>query len=157
MKTLLTHFFCNLLHRIIFGDIFIQEFSFGKLLWVSGGYAPIFTKLQVGDLTIYYNIKKKGDPFVLRNIWTAPYINANRCTCSQSFANCQMKLLCLFTTLYVQIVIFDNTVPHNLRSFLAANSTQNYFLIARMLIFFVTFATKVTYSTFYDKMRQFLI
>ena len=107
----------------------MQEISFGKLLWVSGGYAPIFTKLQVGDLTIYYNIKKKGDPFVLRNIWTAPYINANRCTCSQSFANCHMKLLCLFTTLYVQIVMFDNTVPHNLRSFLAANSTQNYFLI----------------------------
>ena len=32
--------------------------------------------------------------------------------------------------------------PHNLRSFPVANSTQNYFLIARMLSFFVTFATK---------------
>ena len=32
---------------------------------------------------------------------------------------------------------------HNLRSFLAANSTQNYFLIARTVKFFATFATKV--------------
>ena len=38
----------------------MQEISFGKLLWVSGGCAPIFTKLQVGVLTIYYNIKKRG-------------------------------------------------------------------------------------------------
>ena len=45
----------------------------------------------------------------------------------------------------------------NLRSFLAATSTQSYFLIARMLILFVTFATKVPYLTFCDKMRQFQI
>ena len=45
--------------------------------------------------------------------------------------------------------------PHNLRRFLAANSTQKYFLIARM--FFVTFATKVLHLTFCDKIRQFLI
>ena len=32
-----------------------------------------------------------------------------------------------------------------MRSFLAANLTQNYFLIARMLRIFVTFATKVAY------------
>ena len=44
-----------------------------------------------------------------------------------------------------------------MQSFLAATSTQSYFLIARMLIFFVTFATKVPYLTFCDKMRQFLI
>ena len=37
---------------------------------------------------------------------------------------------------------------HNLQSFLAANATQNYFLIAHMLIFF---ATKVPYFTFCDK------
>ena len=29
----------------------------------------------------------------------------------------------------------EGSGPHNLRRFLAANSTQNYFLIARMLIF----------------------
>ena len=46
---------------------------------------------------------------------------------------------------------------HNLGSFLAANSSQNFFLIARRIIFFVTFATKVSYVTFCDKMRQFLI
>ena len=46
---------------------------------------------------------------------------------------------------------------HNLQSFLTANSTQNYFIIARILSFFVTFATKVPYLTFCDKMRQFLI
>ena len=40
---------------------------------------------------------------------------------------------------------------------LAANSTSNYFLIARMLSFFVTFATKVSYLTFCDKIRQFFI
>ena len=47
--------------------------------------------------------------------------------------------------------------PHNLRSFFAAHLTQIYFLIARMLSFCVTFATKVQYLTFCDKMRQFLI
>ena len=41
---------------------------------------------------------------------------------------------------------------HNLQSFLAANLTQNYFLIARMISFFVTFATKVPYLTFCNKM-----
>ena len=30
----------------------------------------------------------------------------------------------------------QDTGPHNLRSFLPANSTQNYFLIVRMLSFF---------------------
>ena len=55
----------------------------------------------------------------------------------------------------VQAFIIQAFVCHNLRSFLAANSTQNYFLIARM--FFVTFATKVPYLKFCDKMRQFLI
>ena len=33
--------------------------------------------------------------------------------------------------------------PHNLQSFLTANSTHNYFFIARMISFFVTFGTKV--------------
>ena len=47
------------------------------------------------------------------------------------------------------------TGSNNLRSFLTAYSTQNYFLIARVI--FVTFAAKVPYLTFCDKMRQFLI
>ena len=42
------------------------NFHAGNFLWQIvvgfGGYAPIFTKLQVGVLTIYYNIKKKGTP-----------------------------------------------------------------------------------------------
>ena len=54
-------------------------------------------------------------------------------------------------------MLFSLAGRHNLRSFLAANLTQNYFLIARMLRFFVTFATKVPYLTFCDKMWQFLI
>ena len=41
--------------------------------------------------------------------------------------------------------------------FLFLYLTQNYFLIARMLSFFVTFSTKVLYLIFCDKMRQFLI
>ena len=36
-------------------------------------------------------------------------------------------------------------------------SFSKYFLIVRMLSFFVTFATKVLYFTFCDKMRQILI
>ena len=52
---------------------------------------------------------------------------------------------------------FQYMGPHNLGSFLAVNSTQNYFITARMISFFVTFATKVPYLTFCDKMRQFLI
>ena len=44
-----------------------------------------------------------------------------------------------------------------MRSFLAANSTQDHFLIARMLSFFVIFATKVPFLTFRDKMWQFLV
>ena len=47
--------------------------------------------------------------------------------------------------------------PHNLRSFLIANSTQNYFLIAHVITFLATFVTKGPYLTFCDKMRQFLI
>ena len=43
-----------------------------------------------------------------------------------------------------------------MRSFLAANLIQNYFLIySAHDKFFVTFATKVAYLTFCDKMRQF--
>ena len=53
--------------------------------------------------------------------------------------------------------VFSAPGPHNLRSFLAAIPTLNYYLIARMISFFVTFATKVPYLTFCDKMRQFLI
>ena len=69
-----------------------------------------------------------------------------------------------FFSMYL-VLIFLNTIdekiypepcPHNLRSFLTANSTQNYFFIARMLSFFVTFAKKVPYLTFCVKMRQFL-
>ena len=41
-----------------------------------------------------------------------------------------------------------------LRSFLAANSTKKYFLMARLLSFFVTFGTKVPNLTFCEKMRQ---
>ena len=45
---------------------------------------------------------------------------------------------------------------HNLRSFLASNTTQNYVLIAHIFSFFVTFPTKVPYLTFYVKMGQIL-
>ena len=44
--------------------------------------------------------------------------------------------------------IHQRSDRHNLRSFLAANLTQNYFLIS----FLMTFATKVTYLTFCVKM-----
>ena len=46
---------------------------------------------------------------------------------------------------------------HNLQSFIAANLTQNYFLIARMLCFFVIFATTVPFLTFRDKMWIFVV
>ena len=45
---------------------------------------------------------------------------------------------------------------HNLRSFLAANLNQNYFLIACVKIF-VTFGTKVPYLTFCNKMWRILM
>ena len=50
-----------------------------------------------------------------------------------------------------QINSYFSTGRHNLRSFLAVNSTQNYFLVARMLSFFVTFTTKVPYLTFFKR------
>ena len=46
---------------------------------------------------------------------------------------------------------YIGTGRHNLRSFLAANLNQNYFLIACVKIF-VTFGTKVPYLTFCNKM-----
>ena len=68
----------------------------------------------------------------------------------------------IFTNLSYRALSGHLCVPQagttcGLRSFLVANSTQNYFLIAHVLSFFVTFATKVTYLTFCDKKRQSLI
>ena len=71
-------------------------------------------------------------------------------------------LTCLAYVIYMTIagpfLIFHRLEQAvNLRSFLAANLTQKYFLIAHMSSFFVTFTTEVLYLTFCDKMRQFLI
>ena len=49
------------------------------------------------------------------------------------------------------------TGPHNLQRLLAANSNPELFSHSTYVQFFVTFATKVPYLTFCDKMRQFLI
>ena len=54
-----------------------------------------------------------------------------------SCTSCHRHILCSVFLFYHQIlkIIYYNTGRHELRSFLAASSTQNYFLIARMLRF----------------------
>ena len=72
-------------------------------------------------------------------------------------------LTCLAYVIYMTIagpfLIFHRLEQaFNLRSFLAPNLTQKYFLIAHICqVFFVTFMTEVLYLTFCNKMRQLLI